>query len=92
MPQDKRDELIAEKAKNDILNLLNILNIHLAKRNFIADKKFSLADIPLGIWCHRCVNLKISFDNFPNINNWYIKLKKMNSFQNTVLSAPLPPN
>jgi len=92
LPQDKRDELIAEKAKNDILKLLNILNIHLAKKNFIVDKKFSLADIPLGIWCHRCVNLKISFDNFPNINNWYIKLKNMNSFQNTVLNAPLPPN
>ena len=65
---------------------------HLVKKDFIVDEKFSLADIPLGIWCHRCVNLNISFDNFQNINNWYIKLKKMNSFQNTVLSAPLPPN
>ena len=92
LPQDQRDELIADKAKNDIFSLLNILNNHLANNDFIVDKKFSLADIPLGIWCHRCVNLKISFDNFPNINNWYIKLKEMNSFQNTVLSAPLPPN
>ena len=81
-----------KKAKNDIFSLLNILNNHLAKKDFIVNEKFSLADIPLGIWCHRCVNLKISFDNFPNINNWYIKLKQMDSFQNTVLSAPLPPN
>ena len=92
LPHDQRDELIADKAKNDIFSLLNILNFHLAKKDFIVDEKFSLADIPLGIWCHRCVNLEISFDNFPNINNWYIKLKKMNSFQNTVASAPLPPN
>ena len=92
LPEGQRDEIIAEKAKNDIFSLLNILNNHLAKKDFIVDEKFSLADIPLGIWCHRCVNLEISFDNFPNINNWYIKLKKMNSFQNTVLSAPLPPN
>ena len=92
LPHDQRDELIAEKAKNDIFSLLNILNNHLVKKDFIVDEKFSLADIPLGIWCHRCVNLKISFDNFQNINNWYIKLKEMNSFQNTVLSAPLPPN
>ena len=92
LPQDQRDESIANKAKKDIFNLLNTLNNHLAEKNFIVDEKFSLADIPLGIWCHRCVNLKISFDNFPNINNWYIKLKEMNSFQNTVLSAPLPPN
>ena len=92
LPQDQRDELIADKAKNDIFSLLKILNNHLVKKDFIVDEKFSLADIPLGIWCHRCINLNISFDNFPNINDWYIKLKKMNSFKNTVLSAPLPPN
>ena len=64
----------------------------MAKKDFIVGKKFSLADIPLGIWCHRCINLEISFENFPNINNWYIKLKKMNSFQKIVVSSPLPPN
>ena len=34
LPQDQRDELIAEKAKNDIFSLLNILNNHLAKKRF----------------------------------------------------------
>ena len=92
LPQDQRDETIANKAKKDIFNLLNILNNHLAEKKFIVDEKFSLADIPLGIWCHRCVNLNISFDNFPNVNNWYIKLNEMNSFKKTVVSAPLPPN
>ena len=92
LPQDQRDELIAEKAKKDILGLLRIIDNHLVKEKFIVGKKFSLADIPLGIWCHRCVNLDISFDNFTNIKNWYFKLNKMNSFQKTVVSAPLPPN
>ena len=92
LPQHQRDELIANKAKNDIYSLLDILNIHLAKKDFIVDEKFSLADIPLGIWCHRCVNLGISFENFSNINNWYFKLKEMNSFQKIVISSPLPPN
>ncbi len=92
LPREQRNKLIADKAKNDIFSLLDILNNHLAKKDFIVDKKFSLADVPLGIWCHRCVNLEISFDNFPNISNWYTNLKKMNSFQKTVVSAPLPPN
>ena len=92
LPQDQRDELIAEKAKKDIFSLLNILNNHLVKKNFIVDEKFSLADIPLGIWCHRCINLGISFENFPNINNWYFKLNEMDSFQKKIVSAPLPPN
>ena len=35
LPQDQRDELIADKAKNDIFSLLNILNNHLAKKNLI---------------------------------------------------------
>ena len=92
LPQDQRDELIAEKAKKDILVLLRIIDNHLIKEKFIGGKKFSLADIPLGIWCHRCVNLDISFNNFTNIRNWYFKLNKMNSFKKTVVSAPLPPN
>ncbi len=92
LPEDQRDGLIVEKAKKDILSLLEIIDNQLGKEYFIVGEKFSLADIPLGIWCHRCVNLKISFDNFQNVNNWYIKLNKMNSFQKTVLSAPLPPN
>ena len=59
--------------------------------------RLSSANVQKINWfCHytniSVINLKISFDHFPNINNWYIKLKKMNSFQNTVISAPLPPN
>ena len=69
LPQDQRDELIAEKAKQNILSLLEIIEKQLGNQNFIVGENFSLADIPLGIWCHRCVNLKISFNNFPNINN-----------------------
>ena len=92
LPQDQRDESIAERAKIDILKLLKIIDDNLVDRNFIIGEKFSLADIPLGIWCHRCINLDISFDNFTNVNNWYLKLIKMNSFQKTVVSAPLPPN
>ena len=92
LPQDQRDKFIAEKAKTDILKLLKIIDDHLVDKNFIVGEKFSLADIPLGIWCHRCINLDISFDNFTNVSNWYLKLIKMNSFQKTVVSAPLPPN
>ena len=92
LPQDQRDEFIAEKAKNDIFSLLEIVEDHLIYKNFIVDEKFTLADIPLGIWCHRCINLNISFDNFPNINNWYLKLNEMESFRVTVKNSPLPPN
>ena len=92
LPEGKREKPIAELAENNILSLLEIIENQLGNKNFIVGEKFSLADIPLGIWCHRCVNLKISFDNFPNVNNWYIKLNEMNSFKKTVVSAPLPPN
>ena len=92
LPQDQRDDLIAEKAKKEILSLLKLLDDHLVNKKFIVGEKFSLADIPLGIWCHRCINLEMSFKNFTNIKNWYLNLNKMDSFQKTVVSAPLPPN
>ena len=92
LPKDQRDDLVAEKAKNEILSLLLIIDSNLSNKDYIVGNKFSLADIPLGIWCHRCKNLKLDFEQFKNINNWYIKLKKMNSFIKTVIDAPLPPN
>ena len=92
LPQDQRDEFIAEKAKKNIFSLLEIIEDHLIQKNFIVNEKFSLADIPLGIWCHRCINLNISFENFPNINNWYLRLNEMDSFKETVKNSPLPPN
>ncbi len=92
LPKDQRNELVAQKAKDDILILLEIIDNNLSNKSYIVGNHFSLADIPLGIWCHRCVNLEIEIENFSNIKNWYSKLKKMSSFLKSVLNAPLPPN
>ncbi len=92
LPEDQRNELIVKKAIDDILILLNIIDNNLSDKSYVVGNYFSLADIPLGIWCHRCVNLDIDINNFNNVNKWYCKLKKMSSFQKSVLSAPLPPN
>lgn len=92
LPKEQRNEVLAQKAKDDILILLGILDNNLSDKSYVVGNKFSLADIPLGIWCHRCVNLEIDLKFFFNVYSWYSKLKKISSFNKSVFSAPIPPN
>ena len=92
LPKENRDHIIAEQASLEIYNLLSILEKNLKINKYIVEKDFSLADIPLGVWIHRCINLNIKLNNFKKIENWYSRIKKRNAFKISVLHAPLPPN
>ena len=91
------DENYNIQAFTSILSLLDNLsekaNFFIIHRNLDRFKK-----IPSIISKHEKLNKLTTYsfsnlyDNFPNVNNWYNKLREMTSFKNTVLSAPLPPN
>lgn len=92
LPKEKRKHSIVEKVSLEIYNLLNILEQNLKNNKFVVKNDFSLADIPVGVWIHRCVNLDIKLSNFEKIENWYTKIKQRNAFKVSVFNALLPPN
>lgn len=92
LPEKKRDKRIAEKASIEIYNLLKILENNLIDENYLVGHELSLADIPMGIWIHRCVNLNIKIDKFIKIKSWYKKITNRKAFIHSVFNAPLPPN
>ena len=59
---------------------------------FILGDEFSLADIPAGCWYNRCLKFDFDFSQFKGISNWGARLSEKKSYQNAVLSAPMPPD
>ena len=92
LPKEKRNASVAAEAKNKIYSIFEILNTQLAKHSFILNNELSIADIPIGCWFHRCNILGIDFSNFKEIEKWYVKLRIRKAFQDSVFTAPLPPN
>ena len=92
LPVEQRNLTIASETKKKIITSFEILNNQLNKYNFILNNEFSLADIAIGCWLHRCVILDLKFSEFKSLDKWYRKLEKNEAFHIAVISAPLPPN
>ena len=92
LPEDKRDATLASETKNKIHSSLEILDKQLAATGYVLYDELCLADIPIGCWVHRCVILDVSLTEFKYVKSWYESLNQRKSFQQSVLSAPLPPN
>ena len=65
---------------------LSILDQHLAERNFVCGKTFTMGDIPVGIYAYRWY----AFENLdrkplPNLQNWYGLLKERPGFRDFVM-------
>ena len=74
LPIEQRNATIASETKKKIITSFEILDNQLNKNTFILNDELSLADIPLGCWFHRCVNLDLEFSEFKSLNRWYRKL------------------
>ena len=92
LPEDKRDMDKVSKSKEQILSLLEILDDHLLKNQFVIGNNFSLADIPAGCWYNRCQNLKLDLSKFNGLNSWGSRLSDRKAYQSAIVKAPLPPH
>ena len=79
--ESERDyKKIAEMAKQSS-EILQILEDHLVKNNFVAGEQFTYGDIPLGVLIHKYFVLDIERPSFPGIEAWYERLSKREPFQ-----------
>ena len=79
--ESERDyKKIAEMAKQSS-EILQILEDHLVKNNFVAGEQFSYGDIPLGVLIHKYFVLDIERPSLPGIEAWYKRLSLREPFQ-----------
>jgi len=83
--ESERDyKKIAEMAKQSS-EILQILEDHLVKNNFVAGEQFTYGDIPLGVLIHKYFVLDIERPSLPGIEAWYERLSKREPFQEHVM-------
>ena len=79
--ESERDyKKIAEMAKQSS-EILQILEDHLVKNNFVAGEQFTYGDIPLGVLIHKYFVLDIERPSLPGIEAWYKRLSLREPFQ-----------
>ena len=85
---EKRDQTKAVASANASERLIAILDEHLAKRDYMAGRAFTMGDIPAGLQMHRWLGMGVSRIPRPNIEAWYARLRARSRAQE-VLSLPV---
>ncbi len=70
-PPDKRDPAAIETARKLVSNAFDILDRHLAKRDFVTGPNFTIGDIPAGVLAWRWFNLPIERPDQPYLRAWF---------------------
>jgi len=73
-PADRDDDAIAAAAEQSSA-FMQMLDKHLASRDFVTGDQFSIGDIPVGATCYRYMNLEIDRPGLPHVEAWYDRLK-----------------
>ncbi|AOB32143.1 glutathione S-transferase [Bordetella sp. H567] len=87
-PPEKRDMAAIQKSADDAGKLWLMVDAHLQGREFLEGEGFTLADIVLGAYCRRFIELDgIRRPETPRVQAWYDGLKKRPAFQRHIAPA-----
>jgi glutathione S-transferase len=87
-PPEKRDPKAVQSALEKTSKAWQLVEKQLAQNRFLAGEKFSLGDIPLGVWAYRWFSLPIERPEQPHLRRWYEQLKQRKPYQ-TYIMIPL---
>lgn len=85
IPSEKRDPKIIQNALERTAKAWQTVDDRLAKSPYLAGERFSLGDIPLGVWAYRWFNLPIERPDFPHIAGWYQRLTERPPFRRHIM-------
>jgi glutathione S-transferase len=83
-PPEKRDSNTIETARQKSAPLWDMLDRHLAGRDFIGGKALTIADICVGIYVWRWFTLPLERPNQPNLRAWMDRLLQRPPYQKHV--------
>jgi glutathione S-transferase len=85
LPPEKRDPDQIESARRQAGEVWTILDRHLGSRRFVDGDRFSLGDIPPGVWIHRWLNMPIERPGLPHLRAWYARLGERPPYRTHVM-------
>jgi len=85
-PPDKRDRANIARAIRKTAGNLDLLDAHLAGRDYVTGPSLTMADIPLGVTAYRWFTLDIERPAIPNLEAWYERLRARGPYRAIVMS------
>ena len=73
-PPEKRDMQAVEDCRRQCAELLDMVEVHLSGRSYLAGGQLTIGDIPLGCHVHVWLSLPIERPAHPNIVAWHRRL------------------
>ena len=80
-PPEKRTMDEVEESRKKVAANLAIVDAHLSDRDYLAGKRFSMADIPTGVAAYRWFNLPVERPSMPALERWYERLCERPAFK-----------
>jgi glutathione S-transferase len=84
-PPEERDEASIEAFREKTAAAWEILDAHLADREYVTGPSFSAADIPLGATAYRWLQLDVERTPTPNLEAWHARLCDRPAFRRNVM-------
>ena len=80
-PPEKRNMAEVEENRKKWAANLAIVDAHLANRDYMAGKSFSVGDIPIGVAAYRWFNMPIERPSLPNYERWFQRISERPAFK-----------
>lgn len=84
-PPEARDRDEIEAARKKTAESWNILDGHLADRDYVTGPTFTMGDIPLGATAYRWLHLEVEGPPLPNVWAWHERLRERPAFREHVM-------
>ena len=85
MPADRADAAEIDAGAKDCARLYAMVDERLAGRPYLAGDELTMADIPLGAFTYRYMNLDIERPALPHVDAWYTRLCDRPAYQKHVM-------
>ena len=90
LPEAERSQDVIEAAIEKTIPHLDILDAHLADRDYMCGEKLTMADIPAGVLTHRWIAWSPHRPSHPNVEAWHARLSERKAYQDHVIAVTPP--
>ena len=88
-PEAERDRALIDRNVETLEAMWAILDAELARRDWLLGGRFTIADVPAGVWAARRYRLDLGRRALPALDSWFARLGERPAYRTHILNAPL---
>jgi len=82
-PVEERNEKAGVRAKEEVQEMMQILNNHLTNRQYLVGNSLTIADLHLASWVNYVKMMQIDMSIYPALQNWFDRCTSLPSYSSS---------